>query len=71
MECETGLQCGILAYVDTMDDRANTAYAAWPTWLDLVGLDGLVVYAGGLGSYGMKPNVLKSAIVAYLKDIEG
>jgi hypothetical protein len=65
-ECETALQYGIHTYVDEMDDHVNTAYAAWPTRLYLVGLDGRVVYAGGLGPWGMKPQELKDAMDQYL-----
>lgn len=65
-ECETALQYGIHTYVDEIDDAVNNAYAAWPTRLYLVGLDGRVVYAGGLGPYDFKPEKLKAAIDAYL-----
>jgi len=68
-ECETALQYGIRTYVDEMDDYVNNAYAAWPTRLYLVGLDGRVVYAGGLGPYCMKPKALKDAIDQYLKSV--
>lgn len=68
-ECETALQYGIHTYVDEMDDHVNTAYAAWPTRLYLVGLDGRVVYAGGLGPWGMKPNKLKVSMDQYLASI--
>jgi hypothetical protein len=66
-ECEAALQYGIRTYVDEMDDRVNIAYAAWPTRLYLIGLDGRVVYAGGLGPYDFKPAKLKSAVDDYLK----
>ena len=68
-ECETALQYGVHTYVDEMDDAVNRAYAAWPTRLYLVGLDGKVVYAGGMGPYGFKPEKLKAAIERYLKPI--
>jgi hypothetical protein len=68
-ECETALQYGVHTYVDEMDDAVNRAYAAWPTRLYLVGLDGKVVYAGGLGPYDFKPEKLKAAIEKYLKSI--
>jgi hypothetical protein len=32
-------------------------------------LNGRVVYAGGLGPWGMKPNELKEAIDKYLQEI--
>ena len=64
--CETALQYGIRTYVDEMDDAVNKAYAGWPTRLYLVGLDGRVVYAGGMGPFGFKPAELDSAIAQYL-----
>ena len=51
--------------MDGMDDAANKAYAAHPTRLYLVGLDGNVVYAGGIGPLGFKPAELKVAIEEY------
>jgi hypothetical protein len=57
--------------VDDIDDAVNKAYAAWPTRLYLVGLDGRVVYAGGLGPQGLRPEELKNAIDIYLKTKSG
>ena len=68
-ECETALQYGICTYVDEMDDYVNINYAAWPTRLYLIGLDGKVVYGSGLGPYDFKPENLKVAIDNYLKEI--
>ena len=69
-ECETALQYGIHTYVDEMDDAVNKAYAAWPTRLYLIGLDGKVLYGGSLGPYDFKPAKLKAAIDDYLNSIE-
>lgn len=69
--CETTLQYGIRTYVDDMDDAVNKAYAAMPTRLYLVGVDGRVAYAGGLGPFGFKPAELGTAIDAYLDKIGG
>ena len=69
-QCETALQYGIRTYVDDMDDTVNKAYAALPTRLYLVGMDGRVVYAGGLGPYGFKPAELGAAIEHYLSHKE-
>lgn len=66
-DCETALQYGIRTYVDEMDDQVNKDYAAWPTRLYLIGLDGQVVYAGGLGPYGLKPAELQAAMDDYLR----
>ncbi len=64
--CESTLQYEIPTYVDTMDDKVNKAYAAYPTRLYLIGLDGRVAYAGDLGPFGFKPAELKTAIEEYL-----
>ncbi len=69
--CEAALQYGIRTYVDDMDDAVNEAYAAHPTRLYLVGLDGRIVYAGGLGPFGFKPAELGAAIEQYLARVEG
>ncbi|MCA9904848.1 MAG: hypothetical protein KC547_13420 [Anaerolineae bacterium] len=61
-ECKSALQYGIRTYVDEMDDAVNLAYMAWPTRLYLVGLDGRVVYRGGIGPFGFKPKELEAAI---------
>ena len=66
-QCEQTLQYGMRTYVDEMDDAVSKAYAAKPTRLYLVGLDGQVVYAGGLGPYGFSPAALKAAIEEYLE----
>ena len=66
-QCETALRFGVPTYVDEMDDAVNKAYAAFPTRLYLVGLDGNVVYAGGIGPFGFKPGELETAIEDYLE----
>ena len=64
--CETALSYGIRTYVDEMDDAVNKAYAAWPTRLYLIDLDGVVVYAAGLGPCDFHPSKLGKAIENYL-----
>ena len=65
-QCQSSLQYGIHTYVDEMDDRVNQAYAAWPTRLYLIGLDGRVAYRGGLGPFGFSPAALGEAIENHL-----
>jgi hypothetical protein len=69
-QCEEALQYGIRTYVDDMDDAVNQAYAAWPTRLYLIGLDGKVAYEGGLGPFDFKPAVLEKEIKKYLDQIK-
>ena len=66
--CESALQYGIPTLVDEIDDPVNRAYAAIPTRLYLIGTDGRVVYAGGLGPFGFKPQELKVAIETLLDE---
>lgn len=64
--CKSALQYGVRTYVDEMDDTVNKAYAAHPTRLYLIGVDGRVVYAGGLGPFHFHPRQLGSVIETYL-----
>lgn len=61
-QCQDALQYGIKTYVDEMDDRVMTAYAAWPERLYLIGVDGRVLYPGARGPGGFKPDELKEAM---------
>jgi len=54
-------------YVDTMDDRVSQAYAAKPTRIYLIGVDGRVVYNPGIGPFGFNPKHLEREIEKYLK----
>ena len=66
-QCDDTLKYGIRTYVDDMDDAANEAYAALPTRLYLIGLDGRVAYAGGLGPFGFSPSEFGEALEEYLE----
>ncbi len=68
--CQAELKYEIPTYVDEMDDTVSKAYAAKPTRLYLIGLDGRVAYAGGLGPFGFKPPELEEAIVEYLARVD-
>ena len=52
----------IPALVDGLDDMVNKNYAAWPDRLYLVGSNGNIVYRGGPGPRGFKPDELEKAI---------
>jgi hypothetical protein len=65
-ECHEALEYGIRTYVDEIDDRVSKAYAAHPTRLYLIGKDGLVEYAAGVGPWGFKPSELGMEIKKYL-----
>ena len=59
---EQAMHHGARVFVDHMDDAVAKAYAALPTRLYLVGMDGHVVYAGGLGPQGFRPKELQKAL---------
>ena len=65
-DCINALAYAVPTLVDKMDDEVNKAYAAWPTRLYLVGVDGRVVYAGGMAPYNYKPAEFKDAIKDYI-----
>ena len=67
-QCEDVLKYNIRTYVDEMDDAVSKAYAAHPTRLYLVGVDGKIVYAAGLGPFDFRPHELGAAIEKYLAD---
>ncbi len=64
--CQAELEYGMPTLVDEMDDAVSEAYAARPTRLYLVGVDGRVAYAGKPGPRGFKPAELAAAIEEYL-----
>lgn len=68
--CSLELALDIPMLVDGIDDAVNKAYAAWPTRLYLVGVDGVVVYAGGPGPFGFKPSQLDVSIAGYLPTLK-
>ena len=61
-ECQQAMQYGIRTYVDEIHDSVMKAYAAWPERFYLIDLKGEVVYASGLGPWGVKPEELQQAI---------
>jgi len=68
-KCVDSLNFGVRTVVDEMDDAVNKAYAAWPTRLYLIGLNGKVEYAAGLGPFDFHPAKLNKGIRKYLAEI--
>ncbi len=56
------------ALVDDMKNTAGSAYDAHPDRLYLVGRDGRIVYQGGPGPRGFRPDELAEAIETELKE---
>lgn len=42
--------------VDSMDNLAEDAYAAWPERLYVIGKDGTILYKGAMGPGGFAPD---------------
>lgn len=42
--------------VDSIENRVDELYAAWPERLFVVGKDGRIAYAGKQGPWGFKPD---------------
>jgi type I thyroxine 5'-deiodinase len=45
--------------VDSLENRADEAYAAWPARLYVIDEQGLVAYKGGVGPFGFQPDELE------------
>lgn len=50
--------------LDTMDGRAEKAYAAWPERIYIVGRDGRILYKGDVGPFGFHPDEAEKALAA-------
>ena len=61
-ECVTRLGITMPCVVDTMDNKVDTLYAAWPERIFVIDREGKIVYAGGQGPFGFKPTEAKKAL---------
>jgi hypothetical protein len=52
--------------IDSMDNVAETAFAAWPERLYILGVGGRVVYKGGMGPFEFDPGEAEKALAAHL-----
>ena len=52
--------------IDSMDNKADAAYAAWPERLYVVAAGGRIVYRGKLGPFGFDPSEMEKALAAHL-----
>ena len=65
--CVKALDLKIPCLIDQIENGAARAYKGWPDRLYLVGKNGKIAYRGGPGPFGFKPDELKEAIEAELK----
>jgi hypothetical protein len=65
--CQANLFDGVVPlYVDAMDDRVSAQYAAKPTRIYFIDVDGEVVYNPGIGPCGFNPDHLEPIVAQYL-----
>lgn len=57
--CEA-LHINMPALVDTMDDAANQAYAAWPDRVFVVDIEGRISLMAQHGPWGFKPGIART-----------
>ena len=68
--CAANLRMRMPMVVDKIDNAVASTYGGWPDRLYLVGRDGTIVYLGGEGPFGFKPDELEQAIDSYLAETE-
>jgi hypothetical protein len=57
--------------LDSMDNKAENAYAAWPERLYVIAAGGRIVYRGELGPFGFDPQEMEKALAAHLAGARG
>jgi hypothetical protein len=60
--CALQLKIRIPVLLDGPDNRVATAYGGWPDRLYLIDKQGRIVFQGGEGPFGFKPEELERAI---------
>ena len=66
--CAAKLKLRIPTLVDSMDNAANTLFAAWPERIYILDKGGLVYYRGGYGPYDFKPAEAQLSLMKLLGD---
>jgi type I thyroxine 5'-deiodinase len=61
-DCIKNMKLSIPALVDDMKDTAEKAYSGWPDRFFLLGKDGKLVYCGGQGPRGFKPDEVEAEL---------
>jgi len=60
--CAANLELGMPMVVDGMDNAVASVYGGWPDRLYLLAADRTILYRGGEGPFGFKPEELERAI---------
>lgn len=59
-QCVRKLGIRIPALIDSVEDRVEQAYTAWPDRLYVIAPGGRVVYKSGAGPFGFRPKELET-----------
>jgi type I thyroxine 5'-deiodinase len=51
--------------IDSMDNRAETAFSAWPERIYILAPGGRVIYKGGMGPFGFHPEEAEKVLAGY------
>lgn len=68
LRCKQMILGDMPIYVDTMDNKVNESYVAFPTRLYLIGRDGRIVWRMAPGPFTLNPDDLEREIAEYLVD---
>jgi hypothetical protein len=60
--CAVSLRLQMPMVVDRVDNAVASAYGGWPDRLYLIRSDGRIVFQGGEGPFGFKPDELERAL---------
>jgi Iodothyronine deiodinase len=52
--------------IDSIENRAEQAFAAWPERIYILGRRGTVLYKGGMGPFGFDPEEARKALAGVL-----
>jgi hypothetical protein len=52
--------------IDGIENAADKAYAAWPERIYVIGAGGRIVYKGGMGPFGFKPEEAEKSLAEHL-----
>jgi len=66
MRCKKRILGDLPVYLDTMDNKMNALYVAFPTRLCLIGRDGRVAWTMAPGPFTLNPDDFERGIAAYL-----
>lgn len=65
--CSTKLNIKFPILLDSLENKTNTDYTAFPDRLYIIGRDGKIAYKSGPGPFGFKPKEITTELEKLLK----